>query len=189
MIRSTSRSSPTSSRSREPREDPNADHQRPEANAVAGDDPQAGHVALRRGPAVVTRIGAAHWPGFYARALRPPGRDRPATRPRSLNLSMWDLQPTLIGRRARLEPLAPNHRDDLFEVAGPPEIWDYWSLNPGSSRAGIRRLVRPLHRRRQLMAATRISQRSRRRPGSPSAAPASARRVRTIAGSRSAGPG
>ncbi len=47
---------------------------------------------------------------------------------------MWDLQPTLIGRRARLEPLAPNHRDDLFEVAGPPEIWDYWSLNPGSSR-------------------------------------------------------
>ncbi len=47
---------------------------------------------------------------------------------------MWDLQPTLIGRRVRLEPLAPEHRDALFEVAGPPEIWEYWSFNPGASR-------------------------------------------------------
>ncbi len=47
---------------------------------------------------------------------------------------MWDLQPTLIGRRIRLEPLAPNHADELFTAARPPEIWDYWSFNPGSSR-------------------------------------------------------
>ena len=47
---------------------------------------------------------------------------------------MWDLQPTLTGGRVRLEPLAPQHRDALFEVAGPPEIWEYWAFNPGASR-------------------------------------------------------
>ena len=53
---------------------------------------------------------------------------------------MWDLQPTLIGSRVRLEPLAPQHRDDLFAVAGPPEIWDYWSINPGASKLNRIRL-------------------------------------------------
>ena len=48
---------------------------------------------------------------------------------------MWDLQPTLIGRRVRLEPLAPEHRDALFEVAGPPEIWETGRSTPVPAEA------------------------------------------------------
>lgn len=47
---------------------------------------------------------------------------------------MWNLQPILIGDLVRLEPLAPAHRDGLFAVAAPEEIWAYWSFNPGASR-------------------------------------------------------
>jgi len=50
---------------------------------------------------------------------------------------MWDLQPTLIGEIVRLEPLAPEHRDALFAVSGPAEIWEYWSFNPGVSDAAF----------------------------------------------------
>jgi RimJ/RimL family protein N-acetyltransferase len=50
---------------------------------------------------------------------------------------MWDLQPTLIGEVVRLEPLAPEHRDALFAVSGPAEIWEYWSFNPGASEAAF----------------------------------------------------
>jgi N-acetyltransferase len=46
---------------------------------------------------------------------------------------VWNLQPTLVGKFVRLEPLAPQHRDGLFEVAGPAEIWEYWPFNPGAS--------------------------------------------------------
>ncbi len=46
---------------------------------------------------------------------------------------MWDVQPTLSGTIVRLEPLGPQHRDALFQAARPPEIWDYWSFNPGAS--------------------------------------------------------
>jgi N-acetyltransferase len=50
---------------------------------------------------------------------------------------MWDLQPTLVGQVVRLEPLAPRHRDALFAAARPPEIWNYWSFNPGESETAF----------------------------------------------------
>jgi N-acetyltransferase len=50
---------------------------------------------------------------------------------------MWDVQPTLVGEIVRLEPLAPKHHDELREVAGPPEIWEYWSFNAGESDAAF----------------------------------------------------
>jgi RimJ/RimL family protein N-acetyltransferase len=50
---------------------------------------------------------------------------------------MWDLQPTLIGEVVRLEPLAPEHRDALFAVSTPAEIWEYWSVNHGVSAAAF----------------------------------------------------
>ena len=46
---------------------------------------------------------------------------------------MWNLQPTLIGDLVALEPLAPEHHDRLRAAASPPEIWEYWSFNPGRS--------------------------------------------------------
>ncbi|MDE3132135.1 MAG: GNAT family N-acetyltransferase [Acidobacteriota bacterium] len=46
---------------------------------------------------------------------------------------MWDLQPTLRGGIVALEPLAAQHHDALRIAAAPPEIWDYWSFNAGSS--------------------------------------------------------
>jgi RimJ/RimL family protein N-acetyltransferase len=51
----------------------------------------------------------------------------------TLNL-VWDLQPTLSGRIARLEPLAARHREGLFAVAGHEQIWQYWPVAPGNSR-------------------------------------------------------
>ena len=45
---------------------------------------------------------------------------------------MWDLTPTLIGDRVRLEPLAHEHHDGLRRVSPPPEIWAYWPVNPGA---------------------------------------------------------
>ena len=33
----------------------------------------------------------------------------------------------------RLEPLGPQHRDALLGRSRPPEIWEYWSFNPGAS--------------------------------------------------------
>jgi RimJ/RimL family protein N-acetyltransferase len=52
---------------------------------------------------------------------------------------VWDLQPTLAGEIVRLEPLAPAHRDGLRHAASPPEIWEYWSFNPGASDAAFDR--------------------------------------------------
>lgn len=46
---------------------------------------------------------------------------------------MWELQPTLVGDIVRLEPLAPEHRDALLIASRPPQIWEYWSINPGAS--------------------------------------------------------
>ncbi|HWH10547.1 MAG TPA: GNAT family protein [Solirubrobacteraceae bacterium] len=39
------------------------------------------------------------------------------------------------GALVGLEPLAPEHEDELFEVAGPAEIWDWWPFNPAVDRA------------------------------------------------------
>jgi N-acetyltransferase len=50
---------------------------------------------------------------------------------------MWDLQPTLIGEIVRLEPLGPQHRDGLLAASRPPEIWEYWPMNPGVSDAAF----------------------------------------------------
>jgi N-acetyltransferase len=50
---------------------------------------------------------------------------------------MWDLKPTLNGEIVRLEPLAAEHHDGLRAVAGPPEIWRYWSFNAGKSDAAF----------------------------------------------------
>jgi RimJ/RimL family protein N-acetyltransferase len=61
----------------------------------------------------------------------------PATAPRTLALTMWNLQPTLTGEIVRLEPLAPEHHDSLRAAAQPPEIWDYWSFNAGKSDAAF----------------------------------------------------
>ena len=48
---------------------------------------------------------------------------------------MWDLQPTLIGEIVRLEPLGRQHRDSLLAASRPPEIWEYWPMNPGAGDA------------------------------------------------------
>src|ERR1700761_7697701 len=61
-----------------------------------------------------------------------------ATRPRRL-IRMWTLQPTLVGKIVRLEPLGPEHHDGLRAVASPPEIWDYWPFNLGASDAAFDR--------------------------------------------------
>jgi N-acetyltransferase len=50
---------------------------------------------------------------------------------------MWELQPTLIGEIVRLEPLGRQHRDALLVAARPPEIWEYWPVNPGESDAAF----------------------------------------------------
>lgn len=52
---------------------------------------------------------------------------------------MWDLQPVLVGSLARLEPLAEGHREDLFEAARPPQIWEFWPFNPGTDREAFDR--------------------------------------------------
>jgi RimJ/RimL family protein N-acetyltransferase len=39
------------------------------------------------------------------------------------------------GRLVSLEPLALEHEDELFAAAGPPEIWDWWPLNPAVDRS------------------------------------------------------
>jgi N-acetyltransferase len=46
---------------------------------------------------------------------------------------MWDLHPILIGEIVRLEPLRPHHRDALLAASRPPEIWEFWPVNPGAS--------------------------------------------------------
>ncbi len=48
---------------------------------------------------------------------------------------MWNLQPTLVGRIVRLEPLARRHRDGLLAVAGDERIWEHWSFDPARSEA------------------------------------------------------
>jgi RimJ/RimL family protein N-acetyltransferase len=63
--------------------------------------------------------------------------DTAATAARTLEAAMWDLQPTLDGTLVRLEPLAAGHHDGLRTAASPPEIWDYWSFNPGRSDAAF----------------------------------------------------
>jgi N-acetyltransferase len=72
----------------------------------------------------VIEISAAHCGGFYARRVASP-------------VAMWDLQPTLIGEIVRLEPLGPQHRDGLLAVSRPPEIWEYWPINPGAGDAAF----------------------------------------------------
>ncbi|MEA2198642.1 MAG: N-acetyltransferase [Solirubrobacteraceae bacterium] len=48
---------------------------------------------------------------------------------------MWEnLSTQLKGRLVVLEPLAPEHLDDLYEAAQPSEIWDWWPLNPAVDR-------------------------------------------------------
>jgi RimJ/RimL family protein N-acetyltransferase len=57
-------------------------------------------------------------------------------RPERQRLSaVWDLSPRLAGRLVVLEPLSAEHIDALFEVARPPEIWDWWWFNPATDRA------------------------------------------------------
>ena len=60
-----------------------------------------------------------------------------ATAARTLAAPMWNLQTTLEGQIVRLEPLAAEHHDGLRVAAAPPEIWDYWSFNPGASDAAF----------------------------------------------------
>src|SRR5438552_10073088 len=48
---------------------------------------------------------------------------------------MWDdLAPRLEGEIVVLEPLRRDHLDQLFEVARPVEIWEFWPFNPASDR-------------------------------------------------------
>lgn len=48
---------------------------------------------------------------------------------------MWEnLAPRLEGRIVVLEPLREEHRDALFEVAQPAEIWEWWPFNPATDR-------------------------------------------------------
>ena len=49
---------------------------------------------------------------------------------------MWDpaqLKPVLEGSLVRLEPLDEQHREELREAAGDPEIWRWMSLNASAS--------------------------------------------------------
>jgi RimJ/RimL family protein N-acetyltransferase len=50
---------------------------------------------------------------------------------------MWELLPTLTGEIVRLEPLGEQHRDGLLAASRPPEIWEYWPVNPGASDAAF----------------------------------------------------
>jgi N-acetyltransferase len=48
---------------------------------------------------------------------------------------MWeDLATRLEGELVVLEPLRLDHLDALFEAARPPEIWEFWPLNPTVDR-------------------------------------------------------
>jgi N-acetyltransferase len=41
----------------------------------------------------------------------------------------------MAGRLVGLEPLGLHHEDELFGVAGPPEVWQWWPLHPAVDRA------------------------------------------------------
>jgi RimJ/RimL family protein N-acetyltransferase len=48
---------------------------------------------------------------------------------------MWpELSHAMTGRLVALEPLTLDHEDELFAVAGPPEIWEWWPFNPAVDR-------------------------------------------------------
>jgi RimJ/RimL family protein N-acetyltransferase len=48
---------------------------------------------------------------------------------------MWeDLTSRLEGQLVVLEPLAPEHFDELFEAGHPPAIWEWWPFNPATDR-------------------------------------------------------
>jgi RimJ/RimL family protein N-acetyltransferase len=48
---------------------------------------------------------------------------------------VWEnLSTRLGGRLVTLEPLSPDHADELFEAARPEEIWEWWPFNPASDR-------------------------------------------------------
>jgi len=48
--------------------------------------------------------------------------------------SLFAHPPTLEGRIVRMEPLAPQHEDGLFEAASDPRMWEWLSSNHGGSR-------------------------------------------------------
>lgn len=53
---------------------------------------------------------------------------------------MWEnLATRLEGRLVILEPLAPEHFDELFEAAQPDEIWQWWPFNPAADRTTFSR--------------------------------------------------
>jgi RimJ/RimL family protein N-acetyltransferase len=48
---------------------------------------------------------------------------------------MWDeLSCLMTGRLVALEPLTLEHEDELYAVAGRPEIWEWWPRNPAVDR-------------------------------------------------------
>ncbi len=56
--------------------------------------------------------------------------------------AVWEnLAWPLSGRLVTQEPLTPEHIDGLFEAAGPPEIWEWWPLNPAVDRETFTRWV------------------------------------------------
>jgi N-acetyltransferase len=49
---------------------------------------------------------------------------------------IWtELRGPMTGRLVALEPLALDHEAELFAVAQPPEIWDWWPLRPAVDRS------------------------------------------------------
>jgi RimJ/RimL family protein N-acetyltransferase len=52
-----------------------------------------------------------------------------------MTTQIWaELAEPMSGRLVALEPLTLEHEDELFAVAGPPEIWEWWPLNPAVDR-------------------------------------------------------
>ncbi len=57
--------------------------------------------------------------------------------------------PTLAGSRVRLEPLGPQHRDDLADSVGPGELWRTWYTSIPSPEG----MLAEIERRREAQAA------------------------------------
>ncbi|WP_035856904.1 bifunctional pyridoxamine 5'-phosphate oxidase family protein/GNAT family N-acetyltransferase [Cryptosporangium arvum] len=110
--------------------------------AIVEDEPEdlslpywAGFLPLRMVPEAP--VASADLPGFetppYLRTYRRPGSAGPK--------SAWFRAPVLEGRYVRLEPLGPQHVDDLLATASDPEVHEHIPHPVPATREQMRRLV------------------------------------------------
>lgn len=60
---------------------------------------------------------------------------------RGVSVDLWSERPVLQGKYVRLEPLAAEHSDGLFEAGEDPELWRWLSLNWPETRDATRAMV------------------------------------------------